>query len=168
VERQRCRHLRRDHQYAHGLGTGRLSLSRDRVERRRRHVTDQRTAHRRAAAVCVRVLSPTSGVAGSTVVAITGTNLVGASAVKFNGRVAKVGSDTATQITATVPNGASTGRISVSTRGGIATSAASFTPTLSITSFTPSSGPTGTDVTITGIGFTSTSSVKFNGSRPPS
>jgi hypothetical protein len=107
--------------------------------------------------------SPTSGVAGSAVVTITGSNLADASAVKFNGLAARVGSDTATQIKATAPNGASTGKISVTTPGGTATSAASFTPTLSVTSFAPSSGPTGTNVTITGIGFTSTSSVKFNG-----
>jgi hypothetical protein len=53
--------------------------------------------------------SPTSGSVG-TVVTITGTGFLGASAVKFNGTVATtftVNSDT--QITATVPTGATTG-----------------------------------------------------------
>ena len=94
---------------------------------------------------------------------ITGSNLAGASAVKFNGLAATVGSDAATQITATVPNGASTGTISVTTPGGTATSASSFAVTFTLSAFAPASGPTGTDVTITGTGFTSTSSVKFNG-----
>jgi hypothetical protein len=111
----------------------------------------------------VSKFSPTSGVAGSTVVTITGTNLADASAVKFNGRTARVSSDTATQITAKVPNGATTGKISVTTPGGTTTSASSLAVTFTVTATAPTSGPTGTDVTITGTGFTSTSSVKFNG-----
>jgi DNA-binding beta-propeller fold protein YncE len=107
--------------------------------------------------------SPPSGVAGSTVVTITGSNVAGAIAVKFNGLPARVSSDAATQITATVPNGATTGRISVSTPGGTATSASSFAVTFTLSGVSPASGPTGTDVTITGTGFTATSSVKFNG-----
>jgi hypothetical protein len=73
--------------------------------------------------------SPSSGEAG-TVVAITGTNFTGASAVRFNDAVASqfsVVSDT--QIDATVPAGATTGRIHVTTAGGTATSAADFTVT---------------------------------------
>jgi alpha-tubulin suppressor-like RCC1 family protein len=107
--------------------------------------------------------SPTSGVAAKTLVTITGTNLAGASAVKFNGMEAAISSDTATQIKATVPNGATTGKITVTTPNGTATSASSFTVTFTLSSFTPASGPAGTDVTITGTGFTSSSTVKFNG-----
>ncbi len=61
------------------------------------------------------------------------------------------------------PHGATSGKIVVTTPGGIATSASSFTVTLSITGFTPTNGPAGTEVTITGLGFTSTAGVKFNG-----
>ena len=106
--------------------------------------------------------TPTSGITGSSVT-INGTFFSGAGAVKFGTRPAAYAIVSAGRIKATVPNGASTAKISVATAAGTATSAASFTPTLSITSFIPASGPTGTKVTITGIGFTSTSSVRFNG-----
>ena len=117
----------------------------------------------RGAFPTVSGFSPTSAVAGKTLVTITGTNLAGAPAVKFNGVEAAVSSDTATQIKATVPNGATTGRITVTTPEGTATSGSSFTVTFTLNSFTPASGPAGTDVTITGTGFTSSSTVKFNG-----
>jgi len=61
---------------------------------------------------------------------LTGTNFSGATAVTFNGPAAAsftVGS--ATQITATVPAGATTGTIAVTTPGGTGSSAASFTVT---------------------------------------
>jgi Tol biopolymer transport system component len=111
----------------------------------------------------VSACSPASGVAGTTVVTITGTNLAGASAVKFNGRAARISSDTATQIKATVPNGATTGKISVTTAGGTATSASSLAVTFTLSAISPARGPTGTHVTITGRGFTTMSSVKLNG-----
>ncbi len=123
----------------------------------------QTSAPYKVAAPSVSGFSPSGGVAGSTVVTVTGSNLAGASAVKFNGRAAKVSSDTATQIRATLPNGATTGKISVTTPGGTATSASSFAVTFTLSAFSPASGPTGTDVTITGAGFTSSSAVKFNG-----
>jgi hypothetical protein len=67
--------------------------------------------------------SPASGAIG-TQVTITGTNLRGASTVSFNSTSASSYTiESATQITATVPEGATTGPISVTTRGGTATSA---------------------------------------------
>jgi hypothetical protein len=72
--------------------------------------------------------SPASGRAGSSVT-ITGTNLGGATAVRFNGSTAKFTIVSTTALTATVPNGAKTGPISVTTPGGTATSAAIFTVT---------------------------------------
>src|SRR5205823_4597989 len=73
--------------------------------------------------------------------------------------------DSATQITATVPAGATSGPIAVTTPGGAATSAASFivVPAPAIGSFTPASGGVGTAVTITGTGFTGATGVAFNG-----
>src|SRR4051794_8304079 len=72
--------------------------------------------------------APASG-PESTVVTITGTNLGGATAVRFAGSPAGFTVVSGTQITATVPAGAATGAISVTTPGGTATSAASFTVT---------------------------------------
>ncbi len=61
---------------------------------------------------------------------ISGTNLAGATSVKFNGVAAATYTATDTQITATVPSGATSGPISVTTGGGSATSTASFTVTV--------------------------------------
>lgn len=73
--------------------------------------------------------SPTSGPVG-TVVTITGTSLTGANRVTFGGVPATTFTvDSDTQITATVPTGAVTGKISVTTAGGTATSADTFTVT---------------------------------------
>src|SRR5207247_51525 len=108
--------------------------------------------------------TPTSGPVGTSVT-ISGLNFTGTTAVKFNGTTASftVTSDTAIQ--ATVPTGATTGTLSVTTPGGTATSATPFTviPAPTITSFTPTSGPVGTSVTISGLNFTGTTAVKFNG-----
>jgi hypothetical protein len=109
--------------------------------------------------------NPTSGPVGTSVV-ITGTGFTGATAVTFNGTSATFTVNSNTQITATVPNGATTGAIAVTTPGGTATSSTNFTVTaggLSITSFNPTSGPIGTSVVITGTEFTGVQSVRFNG-----
>jgi hypothetical protein len=69
---------------------------------------------------------PTVGRAG-TIVVITGTNFTGATAVAFGGTAATGFSvDSVTQITATVGAGA-TGKVTVTTAGGTATSVADFT-----------------------------------------
>ena len=70
--------------------------------------------------------SPTSGTAGTSVT-ITGTNLVFATNVTFNGVSASFTIDSTAQITATVPAGATSGLVRVQTLGGTATSASSFT-----------------------------------------
>ncbi len=70
--------------------------------------------------------SPANGSAGTSVV-ITGTNFTAASTVWFNGTNATFTVNSSTQITATVPSGATTGNISVITPGGLATSAGTFT-----------------------------------------
>ena len=109
--------------------------------------------------------SPVSGAVGTSVV-ITGTNLTGVSAVAFNGTSASYVVDSASQITAAVPTGATTGPIAVTTPGGTATSAAAFTVAASaptITSFSPASGPVGTSVIISGSDFTGATAVTFNG-----
>jgi acetyl esterase/lipase len=98
-------------------------------------------------------------------VTITGSHLTGATDVEFNQVSATFTADSDTQITATVPDGAATGPISVVTPDGTATSTDSFTVTLSpaITAFSPQSGIVGTAVTITGADFTNATDVQFNG-----
>jgi hypothetical protein len=113
--------------------------------------------------------TPTCGQAGTSVT-ITGTNLLDASdsagTVTFNTTIApSTAVVSATQITAFVPSGATTGKVKVDTGvGTAATSTADFTvgSCVTITSFTPTSGPVGTVVKITGTGFTGATAVTFN------
>ncbi len=60
---------------------------------------------------------PTSGAVGQAV-KILGTNLTGATAVTFNGTAATFTVVSSTEITTTVPTGATTGRVRVKTPGG--------------------------------------------------
>ena len=71
--------------------------------------------------------SPTSGSAGEAI-AISGSNFTGATSVQFNGvNAAQFTVQSATQISAIVPIGCSSGLITVKTPGGIAYSATGFT-----------------------------------------
>ncbi|HKP19222.1 MAG TPA: IPT/TIG domain-containing protein, partial [Gaiellaceae bacterium] len=109
--------------------------------------------------------SPTHGVPG-TVVTVSGSKLLGATAVKFNGSPGTVTSIAATAIKVVVPAGVTTGTVSVTTSGGTVTSNPKFTadavPVPKITSFTPSSAYVGQTVTIKGSGLIG-ASVAFNG-----
>ncbi len=113
-----------------------------------------------ASQVAIIEFSPASGPVGTTVT-IQGTGFSptpSQNAVTFNGVAATVSSATTTQLVATVPSGATTGPIAVTAPGGSATSAEPFTVTAdagapTITSFTPTLGPAGTSVTITGTNF---------------
>jgi hypothetical protein len=113
---------------------------------------------------CIANVKPASGAVGAAVT-ITGLNLAHATAVKFHGVAATITTDSATTITTKVPAGASTGTITVTTAGGVATSPTAFTviPPPSITSFAPHSGRVGTPVTISGHDLENASSVTFNG-----
>jgi hypothetical protein len=113
--------------------------------------------------------TPTGGPAG-TVVTILGSNFTGATAIAFNGTAATSFTVvSATQITVTVPAGATTGPITVTAPTGTATSANPFVVGIppTVTSFTPTTGPVGTVVVITGTNFTSVTSVAFNGTTAP-
>jgi large repetitive protein len=74
----------------------------------------------------VTSFSPTSGPVGTSVT-ITGESLAGATSVTFDGVEAKFTVDSYTRITATVPKGAKTGKIEVTTAGGTATTVGAFT-----------------------------------------
>ena len=121
-------------------------------------------AHSRSLSSAVSIIefSPKEGPVATTV-RISGTSfspVPSENTVRFNGVQATVTSSTATQITTSVPAGATTGPISVTAPGGSATSTTPFTvaatgaPT--ITSFTPNRGTPGTPVTITGTNFETT------------
>ncbi len=106
--------------------------------------------------------TPSSAATASSVT-ITGTALNGATRVRFGSLATTFTVLSPTQLTATVPSGAVAAAISVTTPIKTVTSRLKFTPTHSLTGFTPTSGAPGKLVTITGIGFTGSSSVKFNG-----
>lgn len=114
--------------------------------------------------------TPASAYSGDEVV-ITGTNFsptMSENIVKFDGRKATVITSTSTTITATVPNFASSGMITVEIGGLIATSANDFTviPQARVSNFTPTLGVIGAIVNITGSGFSTViaeNEVKFNG-----
>jgi hypothetical protein len=97
--------------------------------------------------------TPTTGVA-ATVVTINGSNFSGATGVTFNGVAAtNVTPVSATQVKATVPPGATTGKVAVTTGIGTGTSGSNFTIPLAITGFSPDSGNVGDTIIVTGVGF---------------
>ena len=112
--------------------------------------------------------SPSSGTPG-TLVAVTGSGftggVAGVSAVSFNNFATTFNVADDQHLTATVPIGATTGKIRVTTSDGVGVSLTDFvlsaTPTIS--SFSPSSGAPGTAVTINGTNLTGVNGVKFNG-----
>ncbi|MGH7164138.1 MAG: kelch repeat-containing protein [Nitrospiraceae bacterium] len=111
------------------------------------------------AAPTITSFTPPSGTAGTTVT-ISGTNfdpVANKNEVKFVGVLATVTAASAISLTVTVPSGATTGPITVTTRGGTATSATNFTvittPPPTIRSFSPITGRVGDLVTILGTNF---------------
>ena len=121
------------------------------------------------AAPSITSLLPASGAVGASVT-ISGSNFgstQGSSTVKFNGTTATVSTWSVSSIVATVPSGATTGNVVVHA-SGVDSNGVNFTvvPAPSITSLSPTAGPVGTSVTISGSNFGSTqgsSTVTFNG-----
>ena len=113
--------------------------------------------------------TPAFGLVGSSVT-INGTNFSGATSVKLGTSTLTVASNSGTVIVATIPTGALTGKISVTTPGGTATSVPSFTVLPVISSFTPTSitqiaaASTGTRVTISGTNLTGSLNVTLTAS----
>ncbi|MEU9497111.1 IPT/TIG domain-containing protein [Streptomyces sp. NPDC048196] len=118
-------------------------------------------------------LSPVTGpTAGGDTVTITGTGLSTATSVAFGAASAAPTVINDSQLTVTVPAGAAAGSVGVSvTTAGGTNNGLSYTyvdaPT--VTSLTPTAGPTsgGTGVTITGTQLTTTQSVSFGGAPAP-
>ena len=95
-------------------------------------------------------------------VGMFGQGFSSASVVKFGGVAAtKVTLSGTTYLTAVVPAGAHTGAVTVTTGTTTLTSPQTYKVKPKITSFSPSSGPAGTLVTINGTGLIQTSAVKF-------
>jgi uncharacterized repeat protein (TIGR03803 family) len=95
------------------------------------------------------------------VVQILGQGFTGATGVSFNGTAATFTVESDTFLTATVPAGATTGFITVTEPDGTLTSNKIFRVTPQIKSFSPTSGPVGTSVVITGNSFTGATEVAF-------
>lgn len=103
----------------------------------------------------ITAIAPTSGVVGATIT-VTGTGLTGATAATVGGVATTPTVVNATTVTFTVPAGAATGPVTITTPGGTATGP-TFTvlpPAPTITSVTPTSGPMGTIITVTGTNLT--------------
>ncbi len=101
-------------------------------------------------------------------VTFTGVHFTGVTSVRFNGVTASSFSVTAdTQLRATVPAGATSGSITVTSAAGSWTTGTPFYLPPSISSFSPASGPVGTSVTITGANYLNVSAVRFNGVSAP-
>jgi RHS repeat-associated protein len=115
------------------------------------------------------LLPPAAAVGGQVV--IQGTGFGSSSSnnqLQFNGVIASADQWSDTSIIATVPQGATSGPVTV-VEGGVSSNGVQFTVLgpLSITGISASSGPVGSTVTITGTGFggsQSDSVVAFNGS----
>ncbi|HLH14250.1 MAG TPA: IPT/TIG domain-containing protein [Solirubrobacteraceae bacterium] len=108
----------------------------------------------------ISAITPTAAPTGSTVT-ITGTHLGSATAVHFGSLTARLKVDSATQIEATVPNGATSSTVRVLTPAKTVAAPHVFTPTLSIVSFAPQVAFAGKVVTVTGVGFDAGSVVSF-------
>jgi len=108
-------------------------------------------------------LLPYSGKVGK-ITAILGQGFSSSSIVKFDGvRATSVKRTGTTFLSATVPAGALTGSVTVTTGSTTLTSNKTFRVTPQIISFSPPNGPVGTPATIKGVSVTQTTKVTFGG-----
>jgi len=107
-------------------------------------------------------LLTTSGKAGQTI-EILGNGLTGTSSVKFGAGSASFTVVSDTYMTAVVPATGTTGAVTVTTPSGFRVSSKNFRVLPVISSFSPTSGPVGSQVVITGTGLTQTTKVTFGG-----
>jgi len=103
------------------------------------------------AAPVVSSVSPASGTVGAEVM-IAGSGFAGVTGVSFGAAASEFSVGSSTEITATVPAGASTGPVAVTGQGGTASSPDPFMVTPGI-ALSAGSGPPGTAVTVAGAGF---------------
>jgi hypothetical protein len=106
--------------------------------------------------------TPSSGITGSAFM-IEGSGLWSVSEVKLGKLAASFTVLSPTQIEAIVPNGAKPGKVAIASPGGSVTTKAKFTPSFSLTGFSPKHAAAGKAVTLKGVGFTPSSTVAFDG-----
>jgi uncharacterized repeat protein (TIGR03803 family) len=104
----------------------------------------------------------TSGKVGTHII-ILGTDLTDATSVTFDGTAAAFAVPSATELTTSVPTGAGTGKIEVTTPKGTLKSNVEFRVVPQFEGFSPSSGPVGTVVSISGVSLSQTTAVTFGG-----
>ncbi|MEO8428232.1 MAG: hypothetical protein ABI651_14070, partial [Verrucomicrobiota bacterium] len=115
------------------------------------------------AAPLITDFRPIGGAPGASVV-INGANFTGATNVLFNGTtVSNLTVTSATQLQTTVPAGATTGPITVSSLAGTGVSSNKFIVAPRLNAFSPTNGPIGSTVMIFGVNLLETTRVLFNG-----
>jgi|HubBroStandDraft_6_1064221.scaffolds.fasta_scaffold68231_2 uncharacterized repeat protein (TIGR03803 family) len=97
---------------------------------------------------------------------VLGQGLTGTSSVSVNGTQAEFAVKSDTFLEVTVPNGGTTGLVTVTTPTGTLTSNVPFRVLPQVLSFYPPSGAVGTMVTITGVSLTQTTEVGFGDHVP--
>ncbi len=117
-------------------------------------------------------ISPHAGpLAGGTTVTISGTNLSGATGVKFGGATASFAVNSDTEVTATAPAAGSAGsvHVTVTTAGGTSATGSAdrytYAAAPTVRGVSPQAGPLagGTTVTISGTNLSGATGVKFGG-----
>jgi N-acetylneuraminic acid mutarotase len=109
------------------------------------------------------VAAPSAGAAVGATVAVAGTSLGGAMVVRIDGATAPFQVVSRTKLLVTVPTGALSGTLSVTTPVGVAWSATRFKVLPTLTGLRPGSGRRGATVTLSGSALTGASRVSFNG-----
>ncbi len=97
---------------------------------------------------------------------ILGQGFTGTTNVSLNGTSIPFTIKSDTLLTATIPVGGTTGSVTVTTPTGTLTSNVPFRVLPQLLSFTPTSGPVGTQVTITGVSLTQANGVGFGDYTP--
>ena len=111
----------------------------------------------------IKLVTPVYKGKEETQVGILGQGFGGSSVVKFGGTAATTTERTGTTfILATVPSGALTGKVTVTTGSTTLSTSAIYKITPTLKTFAPSSGPVGTSVTITGTGLEQTTKVTID------
>ncbi len=105
---------------------------------------------------------PATGITGSTIV-VNGSALDSTSEVLVGKVAATFTIVSPVKLEVTVPNGASKGKLTVTTAHGTVKPKGKFVASFSITGFSPASAAAGATVTIKGVGFTPGATVSFAG-----